>query len=444
VGVISLGCAKNLVDTEVMLGHLDRSGCTYVRDPAEADVLVVNTCSFIGPAREESIQAILEAAEHKKTGGVRRLVVAGCLVQRYADELKDSLPEVDAFIGLDELHRIVESVEPGAAPAAASAVPSWGPSRYLYDDATPRRLATPPWTAYVKIAEGCDHTCSFCPIPSFRGAFRSRRPESVLAEARRLAGEGALEINLIAQDSSHYGRDLGLDEGLSELLVGLDAVEGLRWIRLHYLYPNTITPRLIETMARLPRVVKYVDLPLQHAHSETLARMRRGGSARGHLGLIDKFRRSMPEVAVRTTLIVGFPGETDEEFATLLDFVREARFDHLGVFVYSHEEGTAAGELEDDVPEKVKDARRDRVMELQREIAFENNRLRVGHRVDVLVEGAHPETEHLLAGRMSTQAPDVDGQVLINDGVASPGRIVAVELTDTAGYDLVGRIVDAA
>jgi len=447
VGVISLGCAKNLVDTEVMLGHLDRSGCTYVRDPAEADVLVVNTCSFIGPAREESIQAILEAAEHKKTGGVRRLVVAGCLVQRYADELKDSLPEVDAFIGLDELHRIVESVEPGAGegPAGGDAdVPTWGPSRYLYDDATPRRRATPPWTAYLKIAEGCDHTCSFCPIPSFRGAFRSRQPDSVLAEARRLAGEGALEINLIAQDSSHYGRDLGLAEGLAGLLEGLDAIDGLRWIRLHYLYPNTITPRLIETMARLPRVAKYVDLPLQHAHTDTLARMLRGGSASGHRRLIEKFRRAMPDVAVRTTLIVGFPGETDDEFSTLLDFVREVRFDHLGVFTYSHEEGTTAGELDDDVPDEVKGERRDRVMELQREIAFDNNRRRVGRKVDVLVEGAHPETEHLLAGRMSTQAPDVDGQVLINDGTASPGRIVPVELTDTAGYDLVGRIVDAA
>jgi ribosomal protein S12 methylthiotransferase len=409
VGVISLGCAKNLVDTEVMLGHLDRSGCTYVRDPAEADVLVVNTCSFIGPAREESVQAILEAAEHKKKGRVRRLVVAGCLVQRYADELKDSLPEVDAFIGLDELHRIVESVEPGAGPDGGdAAVPTWGPSRYLYDDATPRRLATPPWTAYVKIAEGCDHTCSFCPIPSFRGAFRSRAPESVLAEARRLAAEGALEINLIAQDSSHYGRDLGIDEGPAALLEGLDAIEELRWIRLHYLYPNTITPRLIETMARLPRVARYVDLPLQHAHSDTLARMLRGGSATGHLRLIEKFRDAMPDVAVRTTLIVGFPGETDDEFRALLDFVRE------------------------------------QVMELQREIAFENNRLRVGRTVDVLVEGAHAETEHLLAGRMSTQAPDVDGQVLINDGTAPPGRIVPVELTDTAGYDLVGRIVDVS
>jgi ribosomal protein S12 methylthiotransferase len=433
VGVISLGCAKNLVDTEVMLGHLDRSGCTYVRDPAEADVLVV------------SVQAILEAAEHKKKGRVRRLVVAGCLVQRYADELKDSLPEVDAFIGLDELHRIVESVEPGAGPDGGdAAVPTWGPSRYLYDDATPRRLATPPWTAYVKIAEGCDHTCSFCPIPSFRGAFRSRAPESVLAEARRLAAEGALEINLIAQDSSHYGRDLGIDEGPAALLEGLDAIEELRWIRLHYLYPNTITPRLIETMARLPRVARYVDLPLQHAHSDTLARMLRGGSATGHLRLIEKFRDAMPDVAVRTTLIVGFPGETDDEFRALLDFVREVRFDHLGVFTYSHEEGTAAGDLDDDVSDEVKNERRAQVMELQREIAFENNRLRVGRTVDVLVEGAHAETEHLLAGRMSTQAPDVDGQVLINDGTAPPGRIVPVELTDTAGYDLVGRIVDVS
>ena len=442
IGVISLGCAKNLVDTEVMLGHLDLASREIVREPSEADVLVVNTCSFIGPAREESIETILEAAELKKTGAVRRIVVAGCMVQRYRDELYESLPEVDGFLGLDELHRIVEHVN--AARDAAGSVPAWGPARYLYDDTTPRRLATPPWTAYLKIAEGCDHTCAFCAIPSFRGAFRSRAPESVVAEARRLARGGVLEINLIAQDSSHYGRDLGLEDGLASLLERLDEVGPLRWIRLHYLYPNTITPRLIETMARLTRVVKYVDLPLQHAHHATLARMRRGGSADSHLRLLERFRRAMPTVAIRTTMIAGFPGETEEEFSSLLDFVRQARFDHLGVFTYSHEEGTTAGGLKDDVPAGVKERRRERLMELQGSIVAETNRSHVGRRVDVLVEGPHPETEHLLVGRMSTQALDVDGQVLINDGLARPGQIVPVELTETAGYDLVGRIVHAA
>ena len=272
VGIVSLGCAKNLVDTEVMLGHLDRAGCELTADPDDADVLLVNTCGFIEAAREESIRTILEAAEHKKSGRVRRLIVAGCMVQRYPDELQNSLPEVDAFIGLDQLDRVVGEVRPEARESKLlSIAPSRGPSRYLYDDRTARRLATPPWTAYVKIAEGCDHTCSFCAIPAFRGAFRSRDLDSVADEARSLARGGVREINLIAQDSSHYGRDRGEADGLPKLLEALDAIEELRWIRLHYLYPNTVTERLIAAMARLPKVVKYVDLPLQHAHPETLA-----------------------------------------------------------------------------------------------------------------------------------------------------------------------------
>ncbi len=461
VGVISLGCAKNLVDTEVMLGHLDRAGCRYVQDPAEAEILVVNTCGFIGPAREESIRTILEAGELKTTGNLRRLVVAGCMVQRYHEELAASLPEVDAFVGLDELDRIVErsGLEPAtgvpAAPAGAThdplrvisadrapaSVEAYGQSRYLYDHDAPRRLATPSWTAFLKIAEGCDHTCAFCAIPSFRGGFRSRTVESVTEEARRLARAGVVEVNLVAQDSSHFGRDRDEREGLATLLASLDAVEGLCWIRVHYLYPNTVTDGLIDAMARLPRVVKYVDMPLQHAHPETLRRMRRGGSGERHLALLERFRRAMPGAALRSTFIVGFPGETDEEFEALLAFVREARFDHLGVFTYSHEDRTSAWELEDDVPEETKEARRDAVMELQRSIVEDRLARRIGETVDVLVEGPHPETDLLLVGRMPTQAPDVDGQVLINDGVARPGTIVRVELTETAGYDLVGRIV---
>jgi len=443
VGVVSLGCAKNLVDTEVMLGHLAGDGWEFVHDPAEADVIVVNTCSFIGPAREESIQAILEAAEHKKNGSAQRLVVAGCMVQRYPEELRENLDEVDAFVNLDELHRIGERVE--SDPALAMATPTPTASSFLYDDLTPRRLATPPWTAYVKIAEGCDHTCSFCPIPGFRGRFRSRPSESIFREARRLAAGGVREINLIAQDSSHYGRDLDPREDLVTLLEGLDRIEALRWVRLHYLYPNTITDSLVEAMARARRVVKYVDLPLQHAHPDVLHRMRRGGSAESHLHLLSKFRQSMPSVALRSTFIVGFPGETDAEFQALLDFVNEVRFHHLGAFTYSHEEGTGAHEtFEDDVPEPVKQDRLERLMACQQRIAFERSREMVGRQVEVLVEGAHAETEHLLVGRMSTQAPDVDGQVLINDGTAKPGEFVQVELTDTAGYDLVGGVVEPA
>jgi ribosomal protein S12 methylthiotransferase len=459
VGVISLGCSKNLVDTEVMLGHLDRAGCVFVQDAAEADVLVVNTCGFIDAAREESIQTILDAAKLKSTGRLKRLVVAGCMVQRYRDELTRELAgDVDAFVGLDELDAIVQAAQasrPGPS-AARSDLPIFGQatrrspqtesrlSRYLYDATTPRRLATPPWTAFVKIAEGCDHTCSFCAIPSFRGAFRSRPADDVIAEAEALARRGVRELNLIAQDSSHFGRDRGDAAGLAGLLARLDAVSDLRWVRVHYLYPNTVTDRLVETMARCTRVVKYVDMPLQHAHADMLKRMRRGGSAESHLELLGRFRNAMPDAAMRSTFIVGFPGETEQEFEALLGFVRAARFDHLGVFTYSHEAGTSAEISADDVPESLKNERRDRLMAVQQGIAFEKNEARLGTIAEVLVEGAHSETEHLLVGRASTQAPDVDGQILLNDGHADPGTFAQVLLTETAGYDLVGRILGAA
>ncbi len=440
IGVVSLGCAKNLVDTEIMLGHLDRAGHRFVRDPAEADVLVINTCGFIEPAREESVQTILEAAELKKSGSLKRLVVAGCMVQRYPEALRRELPEVDAFLGLDELHRIVEGVLPGPSPAG-DPPRSWGGSSYLYDESSPRRLATPRWSAYVKIAEGCDHTCAFCAIPGFRGSFRSRRVGSVLAEVDGLVRAGVREVNLIAQDSSHFGRDLGDRRALPRLLEGLDEIEDLRWVRLHYLYPNSVTDELIDAMARLDKVVKYVDMPLQHAHPATLARMRRGGSAESHMALIERFRTAMPDAAIRSTFIVGFPGEDREEFDSLLRFVESARFDHLGVFRYSHEEGTPAFDLEDDVPDEIKTRRYEDLMALQQRLVLARNRRLVGRRFEVLVEGAHPETEHLLVGRMSSQAPDVDGQVLINDGIAPAGEFVEVELTETAGYDLVGAVV---
>jgi ribosomal protein S12 methylthiotransferase len=443
VGMISLGCAKNLVDTEVMLGHLGDAGCAFVDDPAEADVIVVNTCGFIGPAREESIRTILEAAELKKNGRARRLVVAGCMVQRYADEMRESLPEVDAFVGLDELARVTAAAlgELAEAPARPDSALPTSRSTYLYDRNAPRRRSTAPWTAFVKIAEGCDHTCSFCPIPNFRGAFRSRPVSDIVAEARTLAAAGVIEFNLVAQDSSHYGRDRGGAEDLADLLGGLDRVDGIEWVRVHYLYPNTVTDRLIEAMATLPRVVPYVDMPLQHAHPAMLKRMRRGGSGDGHLRLLERFRAAMPDAALRSTFIVGFPGETEEEFAELLAFVQQARFDHLGAFTYSHEEGTTAHALADDVAEEIKQERRERLMALQQTIVLDKLEERVGDVVEVLVEGTHPDTDLLLVGRMATQAPDVDGQVLINDGVADVGRIARVELTEVAGYDLVGGVV---
>jgi ribosomal protein S12 methylthiotransferase len=319
--------------------------------------------------------------------------------------------------------------------------PSPVAATYLYDHTAPRRRSTAPWTAYVKIAEGCDHTCSFCPIPLFRGGFRSRDPQSVVAEARALAESGVVEINLIAQDSSHYGRDRGDFDGLAHLLADLNDVDGLHWIRLHYLYPNTVTDRLIAAMAELPKVVPYVDMPLQHAHAEMLQRMRRGGSAERHLQLLERFRRAMPEAALRSTFIVGFPGETEEELETLKHFLAAAQFDHLGVFTYSHEEGTTAGELIDDVPEELKESRRDEIMALQQSIVESRLRQKVGCTQEVLVEGLHPETDLLLVGRMATQALEVDGQVLINDGVADAGSFARVQITDVAGYDLVGAVV---
>jgi ribosomal protein S12 methylthiotransferase len=460
IGVISLGCSKNLVDTEIMLGHLDRAGCTFVQDATDADVLIVNTCGFIDAAREESVRTILDAAKLRSTGRLKRLVVAGCMVQRYRDELTRELAgDVDAFVGLDELDAIVDAARverPAPAAALRSDLPMFGVpsapaaeldrklSRYLYDATTPRKLATPPWTAFVKIAEGCDHTCSFCAIPGFRGSFRSRPADDVVAEATALARRGVKEINLIAQDSSHYGRDRADGGGLAELLTRLDAISELRWVRVHYLYPNTVTDALIDAMARCARVVKYVDMPLQHAHAEMLRRMRRGGSAESHLELLGRFRTVMPDVAMRSTFIVGFPGESEQEFEALVAFVEAARFDHLGVFTYSHEEGTSAHGLADDVPERVKEDRRDRLMTVQQRIAFERNESRLGSTVEVLVEGAHPETDDLLVGRASTQAPDVDGQILLNDGYADAGTFARVLVTETAGYDLVGRILGAA
>ena len=449
IGMVSLGCAKNLVDSEVMLGYLGAAGGVPVADPEEAEIVIVNTCAFIESAREESVQAILEVAQWKRAGAARKLVVAGCLVQRYGDELRRALPEVDAFVDLDQVPQVAEIAGVRAASLASDLplLPSRHPiagarrATWLYDDATPRLLATSPWTAYVKIAEGCDHTCAFCAIPTFRGAFRSRDPESVTREVTALVEGGVREVNLVAQDSSHYGRDLGPEHDLARLLERLDRVPGLRWIRVHYLYPNTLSDRVLETMGRLSRVVPYVDLPLQHAHADTLARMRRGGSANSHLRLLDRIRRAIPGASLRTTFLVGFPGETETEFETLLAFLDEAQFDHVGVFPYSHEDGTPGHELADDVPAEIKDDRKARLLARQQPIAFARNAARIGARLEVLVEGAHPETEHLLVGRTAGQAREVDGQVLLNDGFAEPGTFVATQITDSAGYDLVGAIL---
>lgn len=436
VGFISLGCPKNLVDTEVMMGLANKAGCELTADQSQADILVINTCAFIGPAKRESIETILEMAEYKKSGRCKKLIVAGCLVERYRNELQREIPEVDAVIGTNEVPLIVRALAGKPAPKTTGRF-------YLYDHTTPRLLATPRHSAYIKISEGCDHTCSFCIIPKLRGPHRSRAIDSILSEAEQLAASGAREINLIAQDSTRYGADIGLKDGLARLLAALAAVRGIEWIRFLYAYPNTFSDSVLEVMAGEPKVCKYVDIPLQHASAKILAAMRRGGSRRSLAALIEKIRKRVPGVAIRTTMIVGFPGETERDFQELLDFCRSMEFDRLGVFVYSDEEGTAAFRLGPKVPEKSKRARRDRLMRQQAEISLRKNRELVGCRVKVLIDGRSRESDLLLEGRMESQAPEIDGAVLINDTSVpvGQGEFHTVEITEAYEYDLVGRVV---
>ncbi|HEU4400712.1 MAG TPA: 30S ribosomal protein S12 methylthiotransferase RimO [Candidatus Polarisedimenticolia bacterium] len=443
VGMVSLGCPKNLVDSEVMLGTLEGRGYALTTDPAEADVIVVNTCTFIEPARRESVETILEMAEHKKSGRCRRLVVAGCMVQQSHDDLKKAIPEIDALVGLNDIERIAEacSLEAGSRFEASRAA-----ARYLYTHTSERLLATPGHSAYVKISEGCDHTCSFCAIPSFRGLQRSRPIASVVAEVTRLAERGVKEINLIAQDTTDYGADLGDGTTAAGLLRALDPVAGIRWIRVLYAYPNRITPEFIEALAKGDRVARYLDLPLQHADAEMLRAMRRGGSAAGHLRLLETLRRSVPGIALRTTLIAGFPGESDEQFETLCRFVHQAEFDHLGVFVYSEEKGTSAAALPDDVPREVKEERRARLMAIQERIAARRHRDLVGRTLEVLVDGPHEESDLIVCGRTEGQAPEIDGRVLVVDapGPLSPGDLVPVRIDEAHAHDLVGAALAVA
>ena len=442
VGLVSLGCPKNLVDSEVMLGTLKGRGFELVTEPSDADVIVVNTCTFIAPARQESVDTILEMAELKRAGRCRRLVVAGCMVQAHRDELKREIPEIDALVGLDDVERIAEAC---ALEAGARFEASTGRANYLYGGRAPRVLATPGYSAYLKISEGCDHTCAFCAIPSFRGAQRSRPIASLVEEARRLAAEGVVELNLIAQDTTDYGTDLKDGTTAAGLLRALDEVDGLRWIRVLYAYPNRITPDFIAALGSGRRLARYLDLPLQHADADLLKAMRRGGSGASHLKLLESLRQGVPEIALRTTFIVGFPGETEARFETLLDFVRAARFDRVGAFVYSEEKGTPAAALPDDVPETVKEERRARLMQVQEEVALERQRALVGRTLPVLVEGPHQESDLLVAGRTEGQAPEIDGGVILTDAprVLFPGEFVEVRIDEAHPHDLVGAVVAA-
>ena len=446
VGFISLGCPKNLVDSEVMMGQLKHSGYEITANAEEADTVVVNTCGFIESAKKESIEAILEAARLKAEGKATRLVVAGCLVERYRDELKAELPEVDAFIGTSQITDILKVCDPATSPRSLPVVTLGNQSAtYLYDESTPRILATPSHYAFIKIAEGCDRPCAFCFIPQMRGHFRSRRFGSIVAEAHQLAEEGVKELILVAQDSSRYGEDLGKQDALAHLLRELSHTDGIEWVRVMYTYPTHISDGFLDVLAEEPKAVKYLDMPLQHASQNVLKRMKRGGNRDSLERLIERVRKRVPGIAVRTTFITGFPGETDADFEELMKFVKNVEFDRVGVFTYSDEEGTGAFDLSDKVDPKIARQRRTRLMKEQAKISRRKNKARVGATVRVLFEGESKESELLWQGRMETQAPDIDGCVLINDvpdGVApEPGDIVSVLVTEAQEHDLVGSIL---
>jgi ribosomal protein S12 methylthiotransferase len=468
VGFVSLGCPKNLVDSEVMMGMLSQAGAELTPRAQDADVIVVNTCSFIDSAQQESVNTILEMAKLKSEG--RRLVVAGCLVERFRDEIRKNIPEVDAVVGTGELDKILAAA--GVAPVQDPASPfkiltsrpegdlrvtqgrfsreGWDGAiadlpNYLYDENTPRVLATPRHMAYIKIAEGCDHPCTFCIIPQLRGKFRSRRFESVVAEAERLARSGVREITLIGQDTTCYGEDFGLKDGLALLLEKLAHIEDLRWIRFLYAYPNKITGKLLETIAAHDKICSYVDVPMQHASPTALKRMKRGGGADIFLRMIEKIRRTIPGVTVRSSFIVGFPGETEKEFEELCDFVREAKFDWMGAFGYSDQDGAAAFSLDKKVPQREIERRRKRLMQIQRQISKKQKKALVGKECDLLLEGTSEESDLLLEGRTAMHAPEIDGKVFVNEfpeGLdPQPGQFYRCEIVESHDYDLVARIL---
>jgi len=446
IGFVSLGCPKNLVDSEVMIGLAERAGHTLTSDAADADVLVVNTCSFIESARQESIDTVLEMAAHKTGGRCRRLVVTGCMAERYRDELRKEIPEIDVVLGTNEVPGIVGALAPlpQPAPRSPAAVPL---PIYLYDDLTPRHLTTPSHYAYVKIAEGCNYKCAFCIIPRLRGRYRSRTAASIVREARALASRGVKELLLVSQDTTYFGHDRGERGALARLLRRLNDVDGLAWIRLLYLYPTTVTADTLRAIADCDKVCKYVDLPLQHASDAVLRRMRRPGTRQSYTRLVGKIRSTIPGVTLRTTFIVGFPGETDREFDELRQFVREMAFDHVGVFTYSHEDGTAAGRVKDDVPRRVKLARQRALMTLQKRLVAAAGKRRVGDRVRVLVDGPSPEHPLVLRGRTAGQAPEIDSVVYLSEAdpeACRPGTLLDAEVVGARGYDLVARPLSPA
>jgi ribosomal protein S12 methylthiotransferase len=469
IGFVSLGCPKNLVDGEVMLGMAQEAGHEITADAREADVLVVNTCAFIDTAKQESIDAILEMAQLKRDGKASRLVVTGCLAERYRDELRKEIPEIDALLGTGELPGIVEALSPrsdirypvsdashgsdvkpltfhkknighrisdlGHREAERTARPT-----YIYGADTPRLVTTPRHFAYVKIAEGCDYTCAFCIIPTLRGEYRSRTRESIVTEARALADRGVKELLLISQDTTFYGIDRQERGALARLLRELNGIAGLEWIRLLYLYPTTITDDVLDAMADCEKVCRYVDLPLQHASADVLRRMRRPGNRKAYDALLARIRARVPGVTLRTTFIVGFPGETDTEFAELEAFVEDTRFDHVGVFTYSHEEGTRAYAVKDDVAAGTKRRRRDAIMKRQQRIVAARQASTIGSEVEVLIDGPSPDHGLVLQGRLEGQAPEIDPVVYLTDAdpsVYAAGQLIRARVVGARGYDLV-------
>jgi len=428
------------------MGQLKQNGYEITADATEADTVVVNTCGFIETAKRESIDAILEAARLKTGGKATRVVVAGCLVERYRDELKAEMPEVDAFIGTSQINDILSVCDPNTNTRSLPVIPLGNQSAtYLYDESTPRVLATPSHYAFIKIAEGCDRPCAFCFIPQMRGHFRSRRFGSIVAEAQQLAEEGVKELILVAQDSSRYGEDLGKQDALAHLLREISHTDGIEWVRVMYTYPTHISDGFLDVLAEEPRAVKYLDMPLQHASQNVLKLMKRGGNRASLERLIARVRKRVPGIAVRTTFITGFPGETDADFEELLAFVKQVEFDRVGVFTYSDEEGTPAYDLPNKVDPKIAKQRRGRLMKEQSKISRRKNQSRVGETVQVLFEGESKESDLLWQARLETQAPDIDGCVLINDApegfIPRPGELVKVLIAEGHEYDLVGRIV---
>jgi ribosomal protein S12 methylthiotransferase len=434
--MLTLGCPKNRVDSEVMLGTLAQRGYQLVAEPADAEVIVVNTCAFIGPAKEESIDSILEMAQYKKQGRCDTLVVTGCLSQRYGHELAVELPEVDHFVGTSAYAQIGDLLAAEASPRLAIPDPD-----FVHSATTPKINSSPSFTAYLKVSEGCDNACAFCIIPKLRGAQRSRTIADIVAEAQLLSDQGVRELNMIAQDLTAYGNDLPGKPKLHELLRELCHVD-VRWIRLHYAYPRVFPDELLDTMATQPKIAKYLDMPVQHVSDKLLRAMKRGRDSVFLRELLGKLRARVPGLVLRTSLIAGLPGETEEDFSALKDFVREQRFERMGCFQYSDEEGTAAFDMPDKLPQKTIERRWRELMAIQKRINREQNRDLIGRRIEVLVHGASEETEHLLVGRHEGQAPEIDGQVYINDGMAYPGDFVTVEVTEAHDYDLVGRILD--